>query len=447
MVGLAGGPGPAEAARGLELGLADDSFLAPGAGLRDDWMDRAERAGADLVLLNVRWSGVAPPTRPAEFEPSDPEDPAYDWTALDGAVRSALAHGFRPVLTIKGAPAWAEGSGRPSFRRAPAGTWMPRPRQLGLFARAVATRYPQVRYFEIWAEQNLDLHLTPLWRGNRLVAPSHYRAMLNAAYAGIHSAGTGARVIVGGLAPYGDLSPKGHRIPPVWFWRSLLCLKGARLQPAACPNPARFDIAAHNPIDVFGPSQGAVRKVDVSIPDIGRLTRIVHKAVRTGRALPAGPKPFWAPEIWWDSDPPDPSGVPLGLQARYLEQSLFILWRQGVGAVIWWYLRDQAPGTVGFAATQQSGLFFRDGRPKPAYRAFRFPFVGERESGGRILLWGKAPRSGELVVERRERGRWAPLTHLRAGRSRVFLGRIRAKGALRLRASQGLQRSLPWNMQ
>jgi len=267
--------------------------------------------------------------------------------------------------------------------------------------------------------------------------------MLNAAYAGIHAASPGARVIVGGLAPYGDAVAGGSRIPPVWFWRSLLCLRGAALRPTQCPEPARFDIAAHNPIDVWGPRRGAVSHLDVSVPDIGRLTAIVRRAVATRRALPARPKPFWATEIWWDSSPPDPRGVPIRRQARFLGESLFELWRQGVGAAIWWYLRDQAPGTAGFAATQQSGLLYRDGSPKPAYREFRFPFVARRERPGRVLLWGRAPVAGTVVVERRGPDGWQRLDRVAVGRGRVFLLRIGHAGTLRARARQGRETSLP----
>jgi hypothetical protein len=452
-------PTPAAAApRGLQLGLADASFASRDPALREGSLAAARGAGARLALLVASWAGIAPKKPAARFDGGNPADPAYDWASLDASVRGAVAHGLRPVLEVEFAPAWAQGPGRPPGLDGP---WLPQPGALGLFARALAARYsggfvdpanpaagplPRVRWFEIWSEENLSQHLNPLWEGTSLVGPWNYREMLNAAYAGIHSASPGARVIAGGLAPYGDARVGGSRVPPVWFWRSLLCLRGARLRPLACPEPAHFDIAAHNPIDVHGPDVGAISPLDVSTPDLGRLTAIVDRAVRTKRALPARPKPFWAPEIWWDSNPPDPGGVPLGRQARWLEEALFRLWRQGVSAVIWWYLRDQDPGTAGYAATQQSGLLFLDGRPKPAYRAFRFPFVAHRAGRGRVLLWGVAPRPGRLVVERRSRRGWAPLARPSAGRGRVFLARVEAAGSLRLRARQGRRTSLPWRV-
>lgn len=453
---------PGAAAHGLRLGLADASFSNADPVVRDEWLARAQGARAELVLLGAPWAAIAPRNRPAGFDPADPADPSYDWTTLDGAVRSAAAHGLEPVLDVDFAPRWAEGPGRPSLAVAPGGTWLPQPTDLGLFARALATRYsgafvdpaepgagplPRVRYFEIWGEENLSIHLTPLWRGRRLVAPAHYREMLNAAYGQIHRASPGARVIVGGLAPYGDARAGGSRIPPVWFWRSLLCLRGARLEPTACPEPAHFDVAAHNPIDVFGPRVGAASPLDVSTPDIGRLGRIVRKAVATGRALPRRQKPFWATEIWWDSKPPDPHGVPIARQARFLTQSFFELWRQGVSAVIWWYLRDQAPGAAGFAATQQSGLLYHGGSPKPAYAAFRFPFAARRQAGGRVLLWGKAPSPGRLTVERRGPRGWTAIAQPLAGPNGDFAERLNLRGGPFLaRARQGGETSRPWRL-
>lgn len=454
----AGATGAGAAPRGLQLGVVGDTFLGPDAVLREAWAEKARRARADLVLLGANWRGIAPARPPRGFRAADPAEPAYDFAALDGAVRAAVRHGLQPVLAISDAPAWAEGPGRPSTEVADAGTWMPGPKQLARFARALALRYagsfddparpgdarlPRVRHFQIWAEQNLSVHLTPQWRRGKPFAPTHYRRMLNAAYAAIHGANPGAKVLVGGLSPYGDPRRGAERIPPVWFWRFLLCLRGPELRPVRCPEPARFDIWAHNPINVGGPGRGALNPFDASTPDIGRLTRIVRRAVRTGRALPARHKPFWATEIWWDSKPPDPDGVPFLRHARFVTRALFLLWRQGAEAVVWWYLRDQSHAG-GFAGTQQSGLFFRDGRPKPAYRAFRLPFIAGRDRQGRLFVWGRAPRPGRLVVERRARDSWVPLLRTRAARTRMFGARLRAPGPMLLRARQGGEVSLPW---
>ncbi len=53
-------------------------------------------------------------TKPAGFDPRDPADPNYDFTRLDRAVTEAEQRGIIPLLSITGAPEWAEGPGRPS---------------------------------------------------------------------------------------------------------------------------------------------------------------------------------------------------------------------------------------------------------------------------------------------------------------------------------------------
>ena len=107
---------------------------------------------------------------------------------------------------------------------------------------------------------------------------------------------------------------------------------------------------------------------------------------------------------------------------------------------------DQAPGTAGFPATQQSGLFFRGGQPKPALQSFRFPFVARRGKHDQILLWGKAPCAGGLAVERRTQLGWVAFTHPLANSDGIFRVRVDAKGALRVRARQGRRTSLSWRV-
>ena len=137
--------------------------------------------------------------------------------------------------------------------------------------------------------------------------------------------------------------------------------------------------------------------------------------------------------------------MPLRRHARFVSEALFELWRQGVGAVVWWYLRDRPPGAAGFGATQQSGLFFREGGAKPAHRAFGFPFVARR-GRGEVLLWGKAPAPGRLVLERRTRRGWAPLAARLAAPAGSSSSGSTPEGAFRVRARQGGQTSLPWRV-
>ncbi len=252
--------------------------------------------------------------------------------------------------------------------------------------------------------------------------------MLNAFYAGINAVNPGALVITGGTAPYGDPGRRGQRMQPGIFWRSLV------------KRPVSFDVAALNPINVGGPTRRALNRDDISTPDVGKLRRILRQG---GRKIEPGRPPIWATEIWWDSRPPDPGGVRLRKQARWLAQSFYVLWRQRVRSVTWFLIRDQPEGGD-FAASVQSGLYFEDGSAKPALAAYRFPFVGDRKSRSRVRVWGMAPAAGTVTVEKKGGGGWKRLKRLNAGSNRVFTGTVRLRGKARIRAVAGDQTSLAW---
>jgi hypothetical protein len=179
------------------------------------------------------------------------------------------------------------------------------------------------------------------------------------------------------------------------------------------------------------------------VPDLGKLKRILNKAVKTGRALPRRHKRLWVTEVSWDSRPPDPDGVPARQHARWLADSFYVLWRQGVDTITWFQIRDQARGSS-WGETSQSGVYLRDGRPKPALQAFRFPFVVGATRRGRAGVWGKAPVAGVVRIERRRGGRWRPLSSARAGRSGIFRKRVRVHRGTTVRAKSGGLTSMSW---
>jgi hypothetical protein len=253
--------------------------------------------------------------------------------------------------------------------------------------------------FQVWNEPNLSIYLSPQWEksGGRWIAeaPAHYRLMLNAFYAGVNAAATGDTVVTAGTAPYGDFG-HGQRMMPLTFWTNLLSA------------PASFDVMAHQPYSIGSPTTKALNAADVSVDDLGRLTRLLAAAERRGTALPrAEHHRLWITETGYDTRPPNPGGVPVATDARWLEQSLFLFWQQGVDLVTWYLIRDQPPGGPP-ASTSQTGVFYSSGKPKPAATAFRFPVVGHRGSGG-LHAWLRAPSSGTLVLQSQTNGRWTTI--------------------------------------
>jgi hypothetical protein len=413
-------------------------------------------AGAGMVRVDVNWAAVAP-NRPAH--PESPADPAYHFAATDQAVRDATAEGLRIEILFTVAPRWAEGADRPSLTAT--GTWKPNPSAVGAFAHALAARYsggfrpgptdsvlPFVRFYEVWNEPNLPAFLAPQWDGRRPVSPELYRVMLNAAFGGIKSVRAGDVVVSGGTAPYGESAGVG-RMRPILFLRRLFCLRTGSRTPADCGPKAHFDVLAHHPIDTAGgPHHRAVSAGDAPMPDFYRVRRLLRAAERERTIAPALERPIWATEFWWPSDPPNTTdGVPQRRFARWIEDGLYVMWKQGASAAFNFQVRDDVYDPSDPALARQSGIYFNDGRKKLAWVAFSFPFIADRRSPSAVRLWGKSPTAGRLRIERRSGARWRPLVsmHVRAGSTgAVFTRRVRLRGPAKLRASIADRHSLPW---
>jgi hypothetical protein len=398
---------PAQAqARGLSVGFFDNVFGSPTDG--PAWLDRARDSGSEILRVGVSWSGIAP-TKPAQQ--TNHLDPAYRWQPLDDAVALAASRGQQVILSIDGAAPWAEGARRPRSVRET--TWKPDPAALGRFARALTTRYRgRARAIQVWNEPNLRLYLAPQWdKKKRPVGAQRYRRMINSVYKNVKAVAPEMLVATGGTSPYGDPQRGGRRVMPVRFWREVF--KGKTY----------FDVLAHHPYGVGSPRRKALNADDASIPDIRKLTRLVK---RSRNVLPRRAKRFWVTEMSWDSSPPDPRGVPELMHARWLSDAFFVLWKQRVEVITWFQIRDQpASSAEEFAASNQSGVFLRSGRPKLAARAFSFPFACER-AGNRTRIWMKAPARGAVTIQRNGR----VVATVTAGRDRVASRVVSAKPPL-----------------
>lgn len=432
-------------ARPYNLGLFDPRFFTTSSQhLQEDALAKTVRAGATTVRVNVAWFGVAP-TKPRT--PRNHCDPAYNWRVWDLAVMKASARGLRVLLSFAEAPRWAEGISRP--QTVALGAWRPKPQAVGDFAYALASRYdgggtsscggplPRVKHFQIWNEPNLPQHMSP-------TSPNHYRKMLNAGYRGVKQANPTNYVVAAGMGPFGDYGQGGDRVPPAKFVRELFCLNSS-LRPK-CRKRAYLDALAQHIYPVRGPRSGAHRD-DVAVPDVAKkIGRPLQAARRTGRALPASRKEVWITELGWGSKAPYySSGVPLARHARWLEESLYLLWRQKVDTVLWFRVQDGQSSTGG--RLDHTGLHFRNGASKPALRAYHFPFVTERTSRRQIRLWGKAPARGTVLIQRSKSGGWRTVRRVGTNHQGIYTGTMRlprSKRGTKLRAQFGTERSLVW---
>jgi hypothetical protein len=436
----------------LTVGFGDAFLGAVGA---DRWIARMPAAGASEIRIGVSWASIAPDAPPDPASAADARWRGYRFDGLDARLRTATAAGLRPLLTIDGAPAWAEGPGRPETI-AP-GAWRPDPDALARFATAVARRYdgtvadparpgaplPRVDAFQIWNEPNLRRYLAPQVARSGTAAPELYRRMLVAASDAIHAVRPGATVVTAGASPFGDDVPT-TRMRPLAFWRRVLCLDAALRR--TCRTAVRVDVLAHHPYPTLGPPGAVARhRDDVTIGDLRKLGTLVRAARRAGTL--AGPRPaLWVTELGVRSRPPatGPSARSLGEQARYLAESLRRLSAQGARRVYLFSIVDLPPLT-GSSILSGLGVFRADGRAKPAALAVSFTVAAQRR-GRRLEVWARPPVAGTLTLEVRRGAAWRAVATASAAPGRTVVRRIPVSGARAVRARVGDRVSYAWRV-
>ena len=452
---VASRPAPAEAsARALHTGVSyvyDNDVAA---------FENTKRAGAQLVQTPLRWASVAPDAQPASWNPEDPADPHYDWEFTDLWVARAVAAGLKPVLQIRGAPIWAQRchSGESD---APCN---PDPNALAAFATAAARRYsgsflnlPRVVYWQGLNEPNLSLFFNPQYDGNKPVSPDLYRTLINRFYAAIKAVDPTDVVIAAGLGP---IAVPKYTIGPLRFARLLLCMTGHNHpKPTAgnCEGGVHFDVFDIHPYTTGGPThEGGIN--DVELGDLKKLTTLLAAADRAGRIKGMyRHTPLWIMELSWDSNPPDPGGLAMKIEDRWVAEALYRSWSVGVENFFWYSLRDSEPEPdLPFSQTDQSGLYFRgptvaQDQPKEFITAYRFPFVAYPRRKG-LYFWGRTPTSGpgRVVVQILRGGHWRKAAVVRANPAGIFSGLARQRyGRNRHGAARAVyagRPSLPFSM-
>jgi hypothetical protein len=334
---------------------------------------------------------------------------------------------------------------------------------------AAATRYsgnssglPRVQYWEIWNEPNLNTFLNPQVVKKKAFSPNWYRSMLNAAADAIHGVNSNNVVIGGETAPFGIASATRSATTPITFMEKMLCVKEKKVvnkktkavtysYKSACKTKTKFDVWSHHPYTQGGPTMKSKNHGNVSLGNMGEMRSVLNAAIKAHHVVSNQKVRLWVTEFSWDSKPPDPGGVPIALETRWVSQMLYQMWGSGVSLVTWFLLSDQPYES----SRWQSGLYYlgsggvSSDRTKPILRAFRFPFVAMPQTvkGKKtVTLWGRTPagKSGRVVIERKSGSKWKKVKTLSANGSGIFKARI-AKPAntksLRARLSNGSDQS------
>jgi hypothetical protein len=435
------------------LGLTTAVYLLPSAGADDPDLTfkRIKAAGAKAVRISARWDTIAPAKVPeaGSFVASDPGDSHYDWSALDAMVRGAAAQGLQPILSIYGPPTW----GQESYPHTYLAVGAPNLDDYTAFATAITKRYsgqfdglPRVRYWMVWNEPNAIYYWAPQFDDHdRPVSPDKYRAIANAFAKVAHGVHRDNVVIAGSLTPFTTVKPQ--TMAPFVFMRRVLCMSAGAHPHPTCHKRINFDVWSHHPYTSGGPEHSAASPDDASLGDLREMHDLLNAAVRAGNVVSSQHVQFWVTEFSWDSSPPDPKGVPISLETRWVAQALYEMWRAGVNLVTWLELRDGTyPGD-----DVQSGLYYRGttiaaDKPKPLLEAFRFPFVASA-NGTSIRYWGRVPpgASRSVVVQRATSAGWDTVAERHADGYGIFRGAVASTAMTgRMRAVTGKEGSHPF---
>jgi hypothetical protein len=272
---------------------------------------------------------------------------------------------------------------------------------------------PNVDFWSIWNEPNERSWLNPWHRGKELLQPSEYRSMVATSWSALRSTGHRASsILIGETANVGIWQP----LP---FIRALYCvgsndrqLRGAAAAAVGCPrsksaarfvadNPGLFDGAgfAHHPYSFdVAPNRAYPDPSWVTLDNIGVLERMLNRIHSTYGQSRRGGVPLYITEWGYKTDPPNPfAGTSETQQANWTAEGTYMTWADPyVQSFTQFELVDgepkstAKPGSRAYWNTFQTGLELIDGKPKPAYNAFRLPlWVANRHHSSRVTVWGQ----------------------------------------------------------
>lgn len=316
-------------------------------------LDLLETTGVTTTRVDLFWNAIAGPTRPAA--PTDPNDPSYDFARADVIIQGLAERGITPIVSVYSTPAWSSG-GAVDAIGPPINRLAPDPKDYGDFMGAVAARYsggfagpggqalPEVRFYEVWNEPNLDgfFQVATKTTEARLDA---YAGLAREAYRAIKNANADATVIVGVGGPRSSTTATGVG--------AIEWLQGLRARAV--------------PLDGYSqhvyPSAAPTVDTEV-VPSWSSIGRVLDE-LDAWRARPA--IPLYITEAGYTTAATRfrETKVTEAQQAEYLTQIFALpqLRTDRIKTVVWFNLQDNADWPAGL---------LRDGtlEPKPSYDNF-----------------------------------------------------------------------------
>jgi hypothetical protein len=399
---------PAQAAPTQQSMMMDDDLLLyRGDAVRDQTMARMKQAGVDVVRVTVLWSVVAERARSTSsrrrrFDPRRPSTyPVRNWDRYDRLVRTARSLGLGVYFNVTPpAPAWARARAPRGLRTAVKRAWKPQPGEFAKFVEAVGRRYsgryrdendggqpiPRVGIWSLLNEPNQAGWLAPQWERGRMSSAIQARELYLRGRAALSRTGHGRdRIFFGETAPLGS-SRRGQRSPvrPKRWLRTFLCeRRGPGCNLFRRYGPVRATHYAHHPYTKDrSPERRDPHPDAVTMANIRELGALLDRLARRTRNVRRG-LPLQLTEFGFETNPPDPfSGIPLDRQAEWNMLGEKIAHDDPRVQGITQFLLQDVPPVAGKPRsskshwfTYQSGIFFADGRPKPAFNAYYLPFL------------------------------------------------------------------------
>lgn len=296
-----------------------------------------------------RMQGVVGTVRVAvDWSQVEPSPGSYDFDALDSEISMAADRGIDVLPFVYGTPAWISADPMRSPMRSRQGR-----RAWPAFLRVLVQRYgPRgelwrgrgrkrpIHRWQIWNEPNFRL----FWHPHP--SPVEYARLLASAARAIRRADPKAQIVLAGVAPV------GAGLWPWVFLRRLYRVPGVK---------GNFDVAAVHPY------AAKLEEMDGQI----RSARIVMSEAGDGST------PLLVSEVGVASWGTFPSPFVKGEagQATFLgrafRQLLAMRARWHLAGVDWFTWEDRSQPDRSCSFCQGAGLFNVDGKPKPAWWAFR----------------------------------------------------------------------------
>jgi hypothetical protein len=351
----AGGPA-------MLIGAAEDSVRQPTLGNAKTQMDLLVRAGFNAVRVTQIWA-------PGEKRPS-----TADLRILRNVVEAARQDRMQVLVTVmnfgnRTTPLTDEAQG-----------------EFASYAAALAEALPQIRYFVVGNEPNINRYWLPQFNpdGTDAAAPA-YEALLAQTYDALK--GVSSKIVVLG----GALSPRGGDVPnsirPTHSPTAFLTDLGAAYRSSGRTEPIMDALTMHPyednssvaPIDGVHPNSTTIALADYN-KLVSLLGRVFDGTAQRGSTLPIYFDEFGVEaqippakaSLYTGREPATIKPVPEAVQGQYYRQAIQLAFCQpNVRGLFLFHAIDERD-----LNRWQSGVYYVDESPKSDLRAVRAAISG-----------------------------------------------------------------------